>query len=75
MTTTDPYEILGVAPSIADDELKAIYHRKVQETHPDKLTAMGLTVGHMSGTELGQREVAYRTVWARIIKDSGYQPQ
>ena len=42
MTTTDPYEILGVAPSIADDELKSIYHRKVQETHPDKLTAMGL---------------------------------
>jgi hypothetical protein len=41
----------------------------------EKLTAMGLTVGHMSGTELGQREVAYRTVWARIIKDSGYQPQ
>jgi len=42
MTTTDPYEILGVAPSIADDELRNIYHRKVQETHPDKLLSMGL---------------------------------
>ena len=42
MTTTDPYEILGVAPSIADDELKSIYHRKVQECHPDKLIAMGM---------------------------------
>jgi DnaJ-domain-containing protein 1 len=42
MTSTDPYEILGVAPSIADEELKNIYHRRVQETHPDKLISMGL---------------------------------
>lgn len=41
----------------------------------EKLSAMGLTVGYMSGAELGQRESAYRQVWARIIKDSGYQPQ
>ncbi len=41
----------------------------------DRLTAMGLTVGFMSGAELGKREVAYREVWAKIIKDSGYQPQ
>jgi tripartite-type tricarboxylate transporter receptor subunit TctC len=41
----------------------------------DKLTAMGLTVGYMSGAELGQREVAYRGVWAKIIQASGYQPQ
>jgi DnaJ-domain-containing protein 1 len=42
MTSTDPYEILGVAPSIVDEELKNVYHRRVQETHPDKLIAMGL---------------------------------
>jgi tripartite-type tricarboxylate transporter receptor subunit TctC len=41
----------------------------------DKLSAMGLTVGYMSGAELGRREQGYREVWARIIKDSGYQPQ
>jgi len=41
----------------------------------EKLAAMGLTVGYMSGPELGKREAAYREVWARIIKDSGYQPQ
>lgn len=40
-----------------------------------KLVGMGLTVGFMSGAELGQREKAYREVWAKIIKDSGYQPQ
>jgi len=42
MTSTDPYEILGVAPSIVDEELKNVYHRRVQETHPDKLISMGL---------------------------------
>jgi len=41
----------------------------------DKLTAMGLTVGFMSGAELGKREVAYREVWTKIIQASGYQPQ
>ncbi|QIM51392.1 Twin-arginine translocation pathway signal [Hydrogenophaga crocea] len=41
----------------------------------EKLAAMGLTVGYMSGAELGKRETAYRSVWARIIKDSGFQPQ
>ncbi|MEZ5665796.1 MAG: tripartite tricarboxylate transporter substrate-binding protein, partial [Burkholderiaceae bacterium] len=41
----------------------------------ERLTAMGLTVGYMSGAELGQREAAYRQVWAKIIKDSGFQPQ
>ena len=38
----DPYEIFGVAASVPDDELKSIYHRKVQECHPDKLIAMGM---------------------------------
>lgn len=42
LTSNDPYELLGVAPSIADEELKAVYHRKVQQTHPDRLVAMGL---------------------------------
>jgi tripartite-type tricarboxylate transporter receptor subunit TctC len=63
-------------PAAAVEKLSAALQRVI--AMPDvreKLTAMGLTVGHMSGTELGQREVAYRTVWARIIKDSGYQPQ
>jgi tripartite-type tricarboxylate transporter receptor subunit TctC len=41
----------------------------------DKLTAMGLTVGFMSGEQLAAREKAYAQVWSRIIKDSGFQPQ
>ena len=41
----------------------------------ERLTAMGLAVGYMSGEQLAQRERAYTEVWARIIRDSGFQPQ
>lgn len=50
---------------------KAIAQPDVRE----KLTAMGLTVGYMSGEQLGAREQAYGKVWAKIIQDSGFQPQ
>jgi tripartite-type tricarboxylate transporter receptor subunit TctC len=40
-----------------------------------RLTAMGLTVGAMTGAELAQRERAYSAVWARVIKASGFVPQ
>jgi hypothetical protein len=36
---------------------------------------MGLSVGYMSSEQLAARELAYSKVWARIIKDSGFQPQ
>jgi len=38
----DPYCVLGVAPDIADSELKAHYHRLVREHHPDRLLAHGV---------------------------------
>jgi tripartite-type tricarboxylate transporter receptor subunit TctC len=41
----------------------------------DRLSAMGLAVGHMSGEQLGQRERAYTATWARIIKATGFVPQ
>jgi tripartite-type tricarboxylate transporter receptor subunit TctC len=41
----------------------------------DRLTAMGLTVGHMDQATLAKRERAYTQVWAKIIKDSGFQAQ
>jgi tripartite-type tricarboxylate transporter receptor subunit TctC len=44
------------------------------EVH-ERLTAMGLTVGHMSGEQLARREQAYRQSWARIIQASGFQAQ
>lgn len=63
-------------PKAELDKLAAALQKVVAQADlKDKLTAMGLTVGYMSGAELGKREVAYREVWAKIIKDSGYQPQ
>jgi tripartite-type tricarboxylate transporter receptor subunit TctC len=50
---------------------KAIAQPDVQA----KLTAMGLTVGYMTSEQLAARERSYAKVWAKIIKDSGFQPQ
>ena len=41
----------------------------------DQLTKMGLTVGYMNSHQLEQRERAYTQVWAKMIKNSGFQPQ
>lgn len=41
----------------------------------DRLTAMGLTVGFMTQQQLATREHAYTQVWAKLIKDSGFQAQ
>ena len=44
------------------------------EVH-ERLTTMGLSVGHMNPDQLGQRERAYTAAWARIIKATGFVPQ
>ncbi len=41
----------------------------------EKLTGMGLTVGHMPPQQLGKTEQAYAQTWSRIIKASGFQAQ
>jgi DnaJ like chaperone protein len=38
----DPYHVLGVAPSISNDELKRHYRRLVVSNHPDKVMARGV---------------------------------
>jgi hypothetical protein len=40
---TDPFRLLGVPPTANEAQLKEAYHRKVQETHPDKLSSLGLS--------------------------------
>jgi len=41
--TTDPYSVLGVARDAPDLQVREAYHQKVQETHPDKLSNLGLS--------------------------------
>ena len=38
----DPYVILGVERSVADEDLKRAYHKLVRENHPDSLIARGV---------------------------------
>ncbi len=40
-----------------------------------RLGALGLSVEFMPQARLAERERAYTRAWARIIRDSGYQPQ
>lgn len=41
----------------------------------ERLTQLGLTVGHMPQAQLAAREKAYTAVWAGIIKATGFVPQ
>lgn len=38
----NPYDVLGVEPSISDENLKAQYRKLIAENHPDKLLARGV---------------------------------
>ena len=42
VTKRNPYDVLGVTPSIGSDELKSHYRKLVAENHPDKLMARGV---------------------------------
>ncbi len=54
------------------DALKAVLEiPNVQQ----RLVALGLTVGYMSGQTLSERERAYSQNWARIIAESGFTAQ
>lgn len=33
--SASPYEVLGVTPSVGDDELRRVYRLRLRETHPD----------------------------------------
>ena len=65
----------GTPKASLDRLAQAVQKAIAQPDVRDKLTAMGLTVGFMSGEQLGAREQAYGKVWAKIIQDSGFQPQ
>ena len=41
----------------------------------ERMTALGLSVGFMPQKQFAERERAYAQTWARIIRDSGFQPQ
>jgi tripartite-type tricarboxylate transporter receptor subunit TctC len=63
-------------PKAALDQLAAAVQKAIALPEVrERLTAMGLTVGFMTGAQLAERERAYAQVWAGIVKRSGFQPQ
>src|SRR6188472_2470290 len=38
----NPYDVLGIKPSISNEELKSQYRKLIAENHPDKLIARGV---------------------------------
>jgi tripartite-type tricarboxylate transporter receptor subunit TctC len=63
-------------PKAAQEKVSEAMKRVLTDpTVRERLTTLGLTVQHMTGEQLGARERAYANTWAKIIKDSGFQPQ
>ena len=63
-------------PTAFIDTFSHAMARVLQQTDVrEQLTKLGLTVQHMSPSQLGQRERAYTKAWAGIIARSGFKPQ
>ena len=69
------YAPTGTPQKFITDFSNALAKVVAQPDVRDHLTAMGLTVGHMSPQQLAAREKAYTEAWARIIKTSGFVAQ
>jgi tripartite-type tricarboxylate transporter receptor subunit TctC len=65
----------GTPKAVIDRTSDALAKVLAQPDVKERLTAMGLTVGHMTPQQLGAREKAYTATWTRIIKASGFQAQ
>jgi tripartite-type tricarboxylate transporter receptor subunit TctC len=66
---------VGTPKAVIDRTSEAVAKVLAQPDVKAHLSAMGLTVGHMTPQQLGSREKAYTATWARIIKASGFQAQ
>ena len=67
-----PYDVLGVTPSIGNDELKSHYRRLVAENHPDKLMARGVPKEFIAiATE---KVTAINEAYGQIAKGEGFRP-
>lgn len=72
----DPYEILGVVPSISDEQLKAAYHNLCSDYHPDKLQGLGLPpdFSEIANSRIVRIIDAYRRITAAREDANGKDP-
>lgn len=68
-----PYEILGLAPSASDAEIKARYRDLAREHHPDLLVAKGVPEEFLAAS--GRRLAAINEAYERITQErAGRKP-
>ena len=68
-TKRNPYDVLGVKPSMGNDELKSHYRKLVVENHPDKLIARGVPKEFVAiATE---KLAAINEAYGQIAKERG----
>jgi len=69
------YAPAGTPQKFITDFSNALARVVAQPEVREHLTAMGLTVGHMTPQQLAARQQAYTEAWTRIIKTSGFVAQ
>lgn len=64
----DPYDLLGVAMTASDDEVRDAYHRAVAAVHPDRVRSLGLPADflEMATRKAAQLNDAYRKI--RVVR-------
>jgi DnaJ like chaperone protein len=65
----NPYDVLGINPSIGNDELKSHYRKLITENHPDKLMARGVPKEFV--TIATDKVAAINEAYGQVAKDRG----
>lgn len=65
----DPYRVLGVPPTIGDQNLKATYRKLVRENHPDRLIAEGMPEEFIDLAN--QKLAAINAAYDKVAKERG----
>ena len=63
----DPYEILGVARTMSDSDIKVAYRKLVREHHPDRLIAKGVPKEFIDVAN--EKLTTINAAWDRISKE------
>ncbi len=65
----EDYEVLGLKPSVSDEELRNAYRKLVREHHPDRLVAQGMAEEFVE--QANDRLAAINAAYDRIEKQRG----
>lgn len=63
----DPYDVLGVDPSLPFEAIRSAWRRQVRETHPDRLVSRGLPAEAVKLAE--KRLIDLNRAWERIAAE------